>query len=713
MSLIFTSNSQDTYNQKDGQSTTFGIERPSDYHNHLTSPLEIKPNSQVAVQSVRFTRKQQFDFTDGKNLLYYFGEPLEESKSLTDVTSRPELVSIKADTYTPIELASELQTKMREMNVAPAVHQNFTVNTSFAGGDFKGFEISCSQRGASFTKIASAAIDGSIADRVLPCNNPSLPESGSFTLANGVFSRTGASGTLTDGLCCGIATDFPLANGSNASMVVSFTGASYSVTDEEGATFGVNSSWAIGLTRPTTQLKNEGDDRGDAPQGFDIGGGTSGEPPPHFFDYVAVFDAENGSRGAAPAAALKGEEGAKAAAPAAATGDLKIYQAAYLVDSDGNPVPDSYKLHEIIYYGGSGQIASAITNASILSGTAATDYNAIEFKYHGDEIRVSLINASSARLQLIGSNLNNETSRVLKPTTAATAALYPKLITSQTPGTLTITGLDSYSTLATDYKYPTYTDFFVTDMSGGIYTVGDSSYANNLSYSSMMSDDGVEGNATVVGQKPSWTRRGSFFIKPPDTTYGQMLPETVSAANVTVFQGIGDTTKGVNFKHVLVLEDTSNNNPLNENGNYFSDMCIMSRTLGFPDVTLLQEKDGVLSLADKQITWTSAQDVSLEPSSAFVRVPNLNSRTYNAIKNSVSKILYHVPRFTNDGRQFGDLFFEVGERTYVDLGNTNAFTLNQFIIQIVDKNERIVKDLVGETIVVLHIRQKEEAGKYQ
>lgn len=712
MSLIFTSNTQDTYNQENGQSTNFGIEQPADYHNHLTSPLEIKPNSQVAVQSVRFTRKQQFDFTDGKDLLYYFGEPLEESKALTDVTSRPELVELSSGTYTPLELASELQTKMRALNVAPAVHKNFSVSTSFAGGDFKGFEISCSQRGASFTKIASAAIDGSIADRVLPSNNPPVPESGSFTLTNGVFSRTGASGTLIDGLCCGIATDFPLANGSNASMVVSFAGASYTFTDEEGASFGVNSSWAIGLTRPTTQLKNEGDDRGDAPQGFSVfGGGSSTDPaPPHFFDYVAVFNAENGSRGGSPAAAAKG---AKAAAAAAATGDLKIYQAAYLVDSDGDPVPDSYKLHEIVYYGGSGQIASAITNASILSGTTATDYNAIEFKYHGDEIRVSLINASNARLQLIGSNLNNETSRVLKPTTQYTSALYPKLITSQTPGTLTITGLDSYSNASTDYKYPTYTDYFVTDMSGGTYTVGDSSYANAVSHSSQMSDDGVEGNATVVGQKPSWARRGSSFIKPPDTTYGQMLPETVSAANVTVFQGIGDTTKGVNFKHVLVLEDTSNNNPSNENGNYFSEMCNMADVLGFPDVTLLQEKDGVLSLDDKQITWTSAQDVSLNPSSAFVRVPNLNSRTYNAIKNSVSKILYHVPRFTNDGRQFGDLFFEVGERTYVDLGNTNSFTLNQFIVQIVDKNEKIVGDLVGETIVVLHIRQKEEAGKYE
>ena len=44
MSLIFTSNTQDTYNQENGQSTNFGIEQPADYHNrghiHLFNLLQ-------------------------------------------------------------------------------------------------------------------------------------------------------------------------------------------------------------------------------------------------------------------------------------------------------------------------------------------------------------------------------------------------------------------------------------------------------------------------------------------------------------------------------------------------------------------------------------------------------------------------------------------------------------------------------------------------
>jgi len=141
-------------------------------------------------------------------------------------------------------------------------------------------------------------------------------------------------------------------------------------------------------------------------------------------------------------------------------------------------------------------------------------------------------------------------------------------------------------------------------------------------------------------------------------------------------------------------------------------MCNFSLPLGFPDISVLDQGLGVLTGLNK-ITWNSTDTPEFQVNSAFVRISNLNHRTYNSCKNSISKMLYHIPRFTNDGRQFGDLFFEVGERTYVDLGNTESFMLNQMIVQLVDKNERIIGDLTGETIVVFHIRQKKEAGQYE
>ena len=688
MSLIFTSNTQDEYDGSLGEvRSNIGIENPADYHNHLTSPLEVKPNSQIAVQSVKITRKEKWDFNDVGELLYYFGKPLGTTLKMTDVTSRPKLLQVPRGTYGTAEFASELETQMKRMKVSPAVHQNFSVNTSFVLADFKGFQISCSQNGSTYSGVALTDIDNSIADVVVATTNPVRPVSNNFTVANALFSRTGAAGDINDGLCCGILNDFPLAMGEDSSFITDFQGASF---DTGGIGVNGNASWVIGLTRPTTQLKNEGEDIGIAPQGF-----KTDEFLPHFFDYVAVFSADNGSR-------------------VAGDGTLKLYQGSYKTAGDGKPIASSYRLNEILYYGGSSQPRTAIiTNKDIL-GSAVTQFTKIEFSVLGDEVRVNMVQRNGSKVALLNSTLNAEHARNFKPTTDFTTALYPKMILSHNNSTLDITAYTTYSSTSGTYKYPTYTGYNATDMSGGLYTVGDSSYANAVSYSSNLRfpADSLAGDATKSGQAPSWERRGLTIIKPPDTTYGQMTPTPSSATNVLAFEGLNATTGGVDYQHLLVLEDTTPVSGDFDIGNYYSDKCAMSRYLGFPNIRVLDQSFGTLSLSDKQITWVSSQVPIFNVNSAFVRLSNLTQRSYNATKNSISKMLYHIPRFTNDGRQFGDLFYEVSERTYVDLGNTDSFMLNQFQVSICDKNEKIVDDLTEDTIVVFHVRQKSEAGKY-
>jgi len=81
-------------------------------------------------------------------------------------------------------------------------------------------------------------------------------------------------------------------------------------------------------------------------------------------------------------------------------------------------------------------------------------------------------------------------------------------------------------------------------------------------------------------------------------------------------------------------------------------------------------------------------------------------QSFNGNKGSVSKMLYHLPRFENSGREYGDLFFAPGEKTYVALHNPGPMTLNNIEVQIVDIAERPVDDISGNTIIVFHIRQK-------
>ena len=73
---------------------------------------------------------------------------------------------------------------------------------------------------------------------------------------------------------------------------------------------------------------------------------------------------------------------------------------------------------------------------------------------------------------------------------------------------------------------------------------------------------------------------------------------------------------------------------------------------------------------------------------------------------SVSKMLYHLPRFTNDGREYGDLFFAPGEKTYVSLHNASPLMLNNIEVQVIDVGEKPVDDISGNTIIVFHVREK-------
>jgi len=682
MSLIFTSNTQDDYKDTDSEgrtlTSTIGIERPADYQNHLTSPLEVKPNSQIAVQSVKIEREQTYEITDTLNMLYYFGEPLGTTLKFEDVTKRPNLISIPRGVYDRSEFATQLQTEMNNMNTVPAVHNNFRVSASLANGEFLGYKISASQNGTTYSNRAST-LNSSLADVYVDIG--STPTSDNFTLAGGVFTRTGASGTILDELCCGIATDYPLAMGENACMTVDLRGASY----YDGVTkTNLNSSWAIGLTRPTIQLNNDntkGKSHGNAPIDFNR---QKSAVNPHFFDYVAIFDAEDGSAGA---------------------GSLSLYTANYLKDDKGNAIAESYKMREIMYSGGAGQITSDITNASI---NATGEYQTLEWSFVGEEVQLSLKKADGSRTKLIGSDLNVNASRVFKPTTDFTGTLYPKICLSQ--GSVQITNYPPYSATDVTYRYPSYNGYDPTDMSGGTYTVGDSPYANFIGRSKLMRSDGLRGDTTVIGLKPSWGERQAGrvqnFIFKPDYAYAQMLPEDFETSTETInFQG-NNANGGVEYDHLLILADTEPPDSQDQGvGNYYSAMCNIGRYIGWNDLSIVTQAEGTVT-ASNLVTWTSPNVPEFKVNSAFVRISNLNHRTYNSCKNSISKMLYHVPRFTNDGRQFGDLFWEVGEKTYVDLNNTESFMLNQLQVQIVDKNERVVDDLVGDTIVVFHIRQK-------
>ena len=96
----------------------------------------------------------------------------------------------------------------------------------------------------------------------------------------------------------------------------------------------------------------------------------------------------------------------------------------------------------------------------------------------------------------------------------------------------------------------------------------------------------------------------------------------------------------------------------------------------------------------------------LSTNSMFVRVRDLAHESYNFSKGSISKILYHMPRFDNTGNEVGGLFFEPAERTYLDLNNAADMYINNLNVEICNSDETLANNLTGKTIITFHIRPK-------
>ena len=129
---------------------------------------------------------------------------------------------------------------------------------------------------------------------------------------------------------------------------------------------------------------------------------------------------------------------------------------------------------------------------------------------------------------------------------------------------------------------------------------------------------------------------------------------------------------------------------------------------------ILGFQKSVMTQTDFATSADSGADISFESeilpsfvptSSLFVRLKNQALNSYNANKQSISNIIYSCPRFDAQGNTGGLLFFEPSERVYVKMNNPTELVVNSLEIDIVDVNEQIVDSLIGNTLVVLHIRK--------
>jgi len=154
-----------------------------------------------------------------------------------------------------------------------------------------------------------------------------------------------------------------------------------------------------------------------------------------------------------------------------------------------------------------------------------------------------------------------------------------------------------------------------------------------------------------------------------------------------------------------ILTGYTNRLILDDSALYHVDYANFSLILGFFNQSVISPT----STSGTAINIFDSVDVPSMKSntSLFVRLNNLGFNSINAGKGNLSKILYSIPRFSQDGSSVGSgLYFEPHERIYLPLNNPNDFTINEFWIDFVNENETLATDLTGKSVAIFHIRKR-------
>jgi len=109
------------------------------------------------------------------------------------------------------------------------------------------------------------------------------------------------------------------------------------------------------------------------------------------------------------------------------------------------------------------------------------------------------------------------------------------------------------------------------------------------------------------------------------------------------------------------------------------------------------------------ITYVSDNIPDLDStSSIFVRVRNMTFDSVNFSKSAMSKILYHLPSFSQTGESTGALYFEPSERVYLKMNNVVDLYLSNIDVDLVRDDETLARDVTGKTTVLFHLRQSKD-----
>tara|TARA_R110002012_G_scaffold114835_2_gene261665 strand:- start:559 stop:2628 length:2070 start_codon:yes stop_codon:yes gene_type:complete len=689
MSLLITSNYQDEYSSKQSADPSHKInqgtpiQKASFYSNHLRNPVKIPPNSEIAVQSVKINRLPVYDIMPGNRFHWYLGDALEDKDgipqlNISETLSIPIPATIKPGVYTQETFRGALDA---ELSRCTSMHPNYynkseVLDKIDANGKYEGFTYNFNQ-----VDLSDATNYGDKLATWQGYHSKTAPAQGAGEYSitpDATNKKTTIKRLKDDGLSSEmtiINTDAPMELGKGLFEIDLWDAYGKTKNTNGNAQFDVKyyeHKCSFFLTSPALQngSKNPFLAPGNSDSsfmGFDFQGYPADEVS--FGDYRVDWNEKLDGSGYA----------------------LQLSQAIWDDEAGG------IVMREIEYWSATGDAVSAqvMTSGANKVGDDTTKPGTscfvgklkVEFKNTG--IKLSMAHYDHTTKATTFSKVICDTTKIANrtkheyiwtPINQNKWALYLGVSQASKDHTTIINTLNWNDGLRNGFKY-----------------------------------------GTGVGDGTSWWSQAQYN----ETTRNMELCKNLASRenqkmkqnSVIHWRDLSADADALLLSRALITQQPKVNTGLTESkGLYYPAFgANMGDELGFPFLPAItstqmgvqsNKAGGVVTTPSFKWSVSSSAVPTFAVHSAFIKCPNLTAQSYNFCKSIPSQILYHIPRFSNEGREHGDLFFEVKDRCYIDLKNVDVLNLNQMDVQIVDKNEQLAGDLTGNTTIVFHIRQR-------
>ena len=632
MSLLITSNET-----IDGGNApvNVGINRPYDYINNFSQPLEIPPNSKIAVQSVKINKEGGLQVNQANNQFgLYFGDRTANADLTVSLENYTETVKYtrvneygnKNQTFTIDEFAKQLETSLNNALFNPALQNSaltgggtaVTVLRDATTNDFEGYKYEFNQ-----------SVSGSLVDNKTDMNFVDICAQPLYV---GGGTWNGGAATVTqddsDKLCEMIATSGPLSNQEGV-FTTSFKDA--------------GPDWVIGLTRYQDETVTTLNDQ---MPGYLTNSGTL----PSYYDY-AVKSVRNDTDGLFY---------------------LRVYHT--LVIDGGNGI----STQEFEYWNNGVPATVAALTGPIEVYTLSASYTTakiskVKFMISNEKLVLDLFSDDdTTTVYTLANGAQVTKADNLKPCCATMKYLYPKVYVEDYADFLTIETFNGDPPA----------NFVYGDKRSniGAYPQRQPNTPNNHDWwCKLYHTDGE----FEYGSPVDYRYMNDYY----DTTGGPTSDGNYTQHGVNASGGLaGD--------FVIVVENDE------AQGWIPSKQFNGGEMLGFNEFSTVSASTTVNLL---QTFYSESIPNMVSTNSLFVRLNNFTQTSFNCMTGSPSKILYHLPRFTNSGQEFGGLFFEPTEKVYVALNNPAPLIINDLSISIVNVNETLADNLTGKTVVCFHL----------